>query len=123
MSATTVFDSKPRSNLTTLLDLCVLNTSTLQFHVRRKRVRINRILEIRHSILEISLPEQVRLKHLVDTNWRTEHTVDGIVVVTFKASEDCRDVHGMLKIQDPRIELIPRSIPEYIVFPQTKKTD
>ena len=39
----------------------------------------------------------------------------GIVVVTFKASEHCRDVHGMLKIQDPRIELILQSIPEYIV--------
>ena len=75
MSATTVFDSKPRSNLTTLLDLCVLNISILQFHVCLKRVRINRILEISHSILEIShsileirLPEQVLLKHVVDTN-------------------------------------------------------
>ena len=75
VSATTVFDSKPRSNLTTLLDLCVHNISILQFHVCLKRVRINRILEISHSILEIShsileisLPEQVRLKHVVDTN-------------------------------------------------------
>ena len=75
VSATTVFDSKPRSNLTTLLDLCVHNMSILQFHVRLKRVRINRILEISHSILEIShsileisLPEQVLLKHVVDTN-------------------------------------------------------
>ena len=63
-----------------------------------KRVRINRILEISHSILEIShsileisLPEQVRLKHVVDTNLGTEHTVDRIVVVAFKASEHCRD--------------------------------
>ena len=75
VSATTVFDSKPRSNLTTLLDLCFHNISILQFHVRLKRVRINRILEISHSILEIShsileisLPEQVLLKHVVDTN-------------------------------------------------------
>ena len=70
-----VFDSKPRPNLTTLLDLCVHNISILQFHVCLKRVRINRILEISHSILEIShsileisLPEQVLLKHVVDTN-------------------------------------------------------
>ena len=68
VSATTVFDSKPRSNLTTLLDLCVHNISILQFHVCLKRVRINSILEISHSILEISLPEQVLLKHVVDTN-------------------------------------------------------
>ena len=75
VSATTVFESKPRSNLTTLLDLCVHNISILKFHVRLKRVRINRILEISHSILEIShsileisLPEQVLLKHVVDTN-------------------------------------------------------
>ena len=57
VSATTVFDSRPRSDLTTLLDLCVHNISILQFHVCLKRVRINRILEISHSILEISLPE------------------------------------------------------------------
>ena len=68
MSETTAFDSKPISNLTTLLDLCVLNISPLQLNVCLKRVRINRILETRHSILEISLPEQVRLKHLVGTN-------------------------------------------------------
>ena len=68
VSATTVFDSKPRSNLTTPLDLCVHNISILQFHVCIKRVRFNRILEISHSILEISLPEQVLLKHVVDTN-------------------------------------------------------
>ena len=48
------------------------------------------------------------------------HTVDRIVVVAFKASEHCGDVHGMLKIQDPRIELILQSIPEYIVFPPKK---
>ena len=103
MSTTTVLDSKQRSNLTTLLDLCALNISTMQFHVCLERVRIDRILEIRHSILEISLPEQVHLKHVVDTNWRIEYTVDRIVVITFKTSEHCRNVHGMLKIQDPHI--------------------
>ena len=123
MSATIVFDSKPRSNLTTLLDLCVLNISTLQFHVCLKRVRINRILEIRQSMLEISLPEQARLKHVVDTNKRTEHTVYRIVVVTFKTSEHSRDVHIKFKIQDPRIELILQSVPGYIVFPQNKLTE
>ena len=70
-----------------------------------------------------SLQEQVRLKCLIDTNKRTEHTVERIVVVTFRTSEHCRDVHGMLKIQDPRIELILQSIPEYIVFPQNKLTE
>ena len=81
MSATTVFDSKPRSNLTTLLDLCVHNISILKFRVRLKRVRINRILEISRSvlevsqsILEISLPEQVLLKHVVDTPTEELHT-------------------------------------------------
>ena len=48
--------------------------------------------------------EQVLLKHVVDINQGTEHTIDRIVVVAFKASEHCRDVHGMLKIQDPRID-------------------
>ena len=99
MSATNVFDRRPPSNLTTFLDLCVLNTSTLQFHVCLKRVR-------RHRILEISLPEQIHLKHVVDTNLRTEHTGDRIVVVTFKIVEHCRDVPGTLKLQDLRFELI-----------------
>ena len=44
----------------------------------------------------------------------------GSFVVAFKASEHCRDVHRMLKSQDPRIELILQSIPEYIVFPRKK---
>ena len=61
MSTTTVLDSKSLSNLTTLLDLCALIISTLQFHVCLERVRVNRMLEIRHSILEISPLEQVRL--------------------------------------------------------------
>ena len=75
MSATNVFDPRPRLNLTTFLDLCVLNISTLQFHVCLKRVR-------RHRILEMSLPEHVHLKYVVDTNSRTEHTGESIVVVT-----------------------------------------
>ena len=54
------------------------------------------------------------------TPLETQYTGDRIVIVAFRVREHCRDVHGMLKIQDPRIELILQSDPECIVFPQTQ---
>ena len=60
----------------------------------------------RSVILEISFPEQTLLKHVVDANSGTACTVDRIVVVAFKASEHCRDVQSMHKIQDPRIDSV-----------------
>ena len=119
MSTTTVHDSKPRSNLTTLLDVCGHNMSILQCHACLKRVRINRML-VSPSILEIMLPDRVRIKHVVDTNLETPYTVDRIVIVAFRVREHCRDAHGMLKIQDSGIKLILQSDPEHIVFPQTQ---
>ena len=113
VSATTVFDSKPRSNLTTLLDLCVHDTSILKFHVRLKRVRINRTLEISHS--EISLPEQVPSQMWLTPTKELSIPLTGSLLrsrqkntaVTFTECSRFRNL--VLTLQ---------SISEYLVFPQ-----
>ena len=86
------------------------------------------------KILEISLQEQKRLEHVIDTSQRIEHTGSEIIVVAFKIKvhtshkidvvafeliEHCRAAHGMLRLQDSSIELIRKSVTEYIVFYQT----
>ena len=114
-------------SLTTLLDLSALIVSILQCHVCLNRVRSQRMPEI-------SLQEQVRLEHEIDTSQRIEHTGSDIIVVAFKIKvhnghkievvaceiiEHCRVAHGILRLQDPRLELIRTSISEHIVFHQS----
>ena len=114
-------------SLTTLLGLSALSISILQCHVCLNRVRSQRILEI-------SLQEQLSLEHVIDTSQRIEHTGSEMLVVAFKSKvhtghkievvafeiiEHCRVAHGVLRLQDPRIELIRKSISQYIVFHQT----
>ena len=79
VSATTVFDSKPRSNLTTLLDLCVHNISILQFMFVS-----NGCASTEHSRSVTAYSRSVFRNRNFSSMWltpteETEHTVDRIV--------------------------------------------